>query len=312
MTGMGQEVTLTAMVRGDVYHSDENLLTAIPGYRGKSGWEGRGIAAVAADMRWPFIGEFAGGTQTLTPRVQIVATPPIKNLDIPNEDSRAFDLEDSNLFSINRFNGYDRFEDGARITYGVEWNYTRPGFSINSVVGQSYRLSNKPSLFPDGTGLTDRTSDVVGRTTIAYRDFLRLTHRFRLDKDDLAIRRNEFDATIGSQKTYAVLGYSRLNRDITTVAEDLQDREEARVGGRVAITNYWSLFGSAIVDLTSRTDDPLSQADGFDPIRHRLGIAYDDECLSIALTWRRDYIDTGDARRGNSFSFRVALRNLGF
>ena len=63
-----------ALVRGDVYHSDENLLTAIPGYRGKSGWQGRGIAAVAADMRWPFVGEFAGGTQTLTPRVQIVAT----------------------------------------------------------------------------------------------------------------------------------------------------------------------------------------------------------------------------------------------
>ena len=41
--------------------------------------------AVAADMRWPFIGELAGGTQTLTPRVQIVATPPLKNLDIPNE-----------------------------------------------------------------------------------------------------------------------------------------------------------------------------------------------------------------------------------
>ena len=116
LTSLGQEVTLTAMVRGDVYHSDENLLTAIPGYRGKSGWEGRGIAAVAADMRWPFVGEFLGGTQTLTPRIQFVATPPLKNLDIPNEDSRAFDLEDSNLFAINRFNGYDRFEDGVRVT----------------------------------------------------------------------------------------------------------------------------------------------------------------------------------------------------
>src|SRR3546814_5609778 len=80
-------------------------------------------------MRWPFIGEFLGGTQTLTPRVQIVATPPIENLDIPNEDARAFDLEDSNLFAINRFNGYDRFEDGARVTYGFEWNYSRPGRS---------------------------------------------------------------------------------------------------------------------------------------------------------------------------------------
>src|SRR3546814_2836581 len=77
LTRLGQEVTLTALVRGDVYHSDENLLTAIPGYRGASGWQARGIAAVAADMRWPFVGEFMGGTQTLTPRVQIVATPPI-------------------------------------------------------------------------------------------------------------------------------------------------------------------------------------------------------------------------------------------
>src|SRR3546814_2796352 len=76
-------------------------------------------------MRWPFVGEFMGGTQTLTPRVQIVATPPIENLDIPNEDARAFDLEDGNLFAINRFNGYDRFEDGARVTYGFEWNYSR-------------------------------------------------------------------------------------------------------------------------------------------------------------------------------------------
>jgi LPS-assembly protein len=312
LTSLGQEVTFTAMVRGDVYHSDENLLTAIPGYRGKSGWEGRGIAAAAVDMRWPFVGEFMGGTQTLTPRVQLVATPQIKNLDIPNEDSRAFDLEDSNLFAINRFSGYDRFEDGARITYGAEWNYSRPGFNINSIVGQSYRLSDKPSLFPDGTGLTDRTSDIVGRTTVAYKDFLRLTHRFRLDKDSLAVRRNEFDATIGSRSTYAVLGYSRLNRDIALFGEDLQDREEVRAGGRIAVAKSWSIFGSAIVDLTSKNDDPLSLADGFEPIRHRLGVAYDDDCLSIALTWRRDYIDTGDARRGNSFSFRVAFRNLGF
>jgi LPS-assembly protein len=312
LTGLGQEVVLTAMVRGDIYHSDGNLLTAIPGYRGKSGWEGRGIAAIAADMRWPFIGEFAGGTQTLTPRIQVVATPSLKNLDIPNEDSRAFDLEDSNLFAINRFNGYDRFEDGARITYGLEWNFSRPGLNINSVIGQSYRLSDKPSLFPDGTGLTDRTSDIVGRTTVAYKDFLRLTHRFRLDKDNFAVRRNEIDATIGSRSTYAVLGYSRLNRDILLLGEDLQDREEVRAGGRVAFGKNWSMFGSAIVDLTRRSDDPLGIADGFDPIRHRLGVAYDDDCLSIALTWRRDYIDTGDAKRGNSFSFRIAFRNLGF
>lgn len=312
LTPLGQELTITGLARGDLYHSDENLLTAIPGYRGKSGWQGRAIAAAAVDMRWPFIGEFLGGTQQLVPRLQLVATPPIRNLVVPNEDSRAFDLEDSNLFALNRFPGNDRFEDGARITYGLDWSFNRPGLAINSVIGQSYRLSNKPSLFPDGTGLTARTSDIVGRTTFAWRDTIRLTHRFRLDKDNLAVRRNEFDATVGTRRTYAVVGYLRLNRDIANLAEDLQDREEIRLGGRVSFARNWSIFGSAIVDLTSRAEDPLNGSDGFEPVRHRLGIAYDDDYLSIGVTWRRDYEDTGDARRGNSFLFRVGFRNLGF
>lgn len=312
LSGMGQEITLTGLVRGDIYHTSQNELTPVLPYRGKSGFQGRGIAAVAADVRWPFVGQIFGGTQTLTPRIQVVATPNIKNVDIPNEDARAFDLEDNNLFAINRFNGYDRIEDGARVTYGVEWNFTRPGFAISSSLGQSYRLSNKDGLFPEGTGLTDRTSDIIGRTTVAYRDFLRLTHRFRLDKDDLSMRRNELDATVGTRDTYATIGYARLNRDITLLGEDLQNREELRAGGRVAFANNWSIFGSAIIDLTSTREDPTSTFDGFEPIRHRLGLAYDDDCLSIAVTWRREYINSGDAKRGNGFSFRVALRNLGF
>src|SRR3546814_12481337 len=86
-----------------------------------------------------------------------------------------------------------------------------------------------------------------------------------LDKDSLAVRRNEFDATIGGRSTYAVLGYSRLNRDIVSVAEDLQDREEVRAGGRVAFARNWSIFGSAIVDLTRTNADPLRTGDGSEP-----------------------------------------------
>jgi LPS-assembly protein len=33
--------------------------------------------------------------------------------------------------------------------------------------------------------------------------------------------------------------------------------------------------------------------------------------LSIAVTWRRDYQPTGDARRGNTFLFRLEFKNLG-
>jgi LPS-assembly protein len=263
------------------------------------------------DVKWPLIGEMFGGTQRITPRFQIVASPKIENLSVPNEDARAVDLEDSNLFALNRFPGYDRFEDSTRFTWGVDYALYLPGISVDANVGQSYRITSRPTLFPDGTGLTDRVSDIVGRTVIRFHDFVSLTHRYRLDKDGLAFRRNEVDATVGSRSTYVELGYLRLNRNIGPALEDLQDREEARVGARAQIARFWSVSGAMLIDLTNREEDPLSQADGFEPVRHRLGVAYEDDCLRLGLTWKRDYATTGDARRGNSFLLSLAFKNLG-
>ncbi len=309
ITALGQQLTLTGLARGDVYWTRDTAANPVPLYRGDEGVTGRGIALVAADLQWPFAGPLGDGTQRITPRVQLVATPPITNAAIPNEDSRGFELEDVNIFSLNRFPGNDRFEDGARVTVGVDYRYTRPGLSIDSTVGQSFRLTDKPSLFPDGTGLTDRVSDYVARTTVRWRDFVALTHRIRLDHEDFAVRRNEVDVTAGTARTYVTAGYLRLNRNLRI--EDLEDVEEARVGARVAFARYWSIFGSAVVDLTGTGEDPLSRSDGFQPIRHRLGILYEDECLALGLTWRRTYVTQGDSRSGNSFGLTISLRNLG-
>jgi LPS-assembly protein len=311
ITPLGQELLLTAYGRGDVYHSSDNRLTETLIYRGEPGWKSRAVGALAAELRWPLIGPFMGGIQRLTPRLQLVASPPTKNLSIPNEDARSVDLEDSNLFALNRFPGHDRWEDGARVTYGLDWAADLPGVAVRTTVGQSYRLSEKQSILPPGTGLSDRFSDYVGRTTVKFGHKLSLVHRFRLDKDDLEVRRNEIDAVVGGHQTYATIGYLRLNRDIDPAIEDLRDREEIRVGGRVKIARYWSIFGSSTIDLTDREEDPLSLADGFEPVRHRLGISYDDDCLEMGVTWRRDYDTTADIRRGNTFLFRVALKNLG-
>ena len=312
LTAWGQEITLTGYARADVYHADDTLLTSVPSYRGDEGFRFRGIGAVALDMKWPLVGPLFGGTQRITPRVQIVAAPKIENLAVPNEDARAVDLEDSNLFALNRFPGYDRFEDSTRVTWGVDYSLALPGFTLDANIGQSYRLTSSPTLFPDGTGLNGRVSDFVGRTVIRFRDFVTFTHRYRIDKDNLAFRRNEIDTTIGSRSTYIQLGYLRLNRDIGPSLEDLQDREEARVGARVQVSRFWSVSGSVLIDLTDRNEDILSLSDGFEPVRHRLGVTYEDDCLRLGLTWKRDYETTGDARRGNSYILSLSFKNLGF
>ena len=309
-TPWGQEVILTAYGRGDVYHTDDAQDTSVAIYRGVNGWHGRAIGALAADIRWPFIGTLFGGVQQLVPRVQLVLTPHTKNMDIPNEDARSVDLEDSNLFALNRFPGYDRWEDASRITYGVDWSLERGNISIASTVGQSYRFGALRDLFPEGTGLTGRVSDIVGRTRFKYGRFIDITHRYRIDKNNFAIRRNEIDLTVGTTQTYAQVGYLKLNRNIDPAIEDLRDKEELRVAARVKFSRYWSVFGASVVDLTGKTEDPLSTADGWQPVRNRLGIEYEDDCLQLGVTWRRDYERIGTFRKGSTFAIHLALKGI--
>ncbi|WP_419825302.1 LPS-assembly protein LptD [Sphingomonas sp.] len=314
LTGGGQIVTFTGYARGDLYHSVHNDETTTVIYRGDRGWATRGIAAVAADVRWPFVGEFLGGTQRVTPRVQLVAGPKTRNFAIPNEDARAIDLEDSNLFALNRFNGYDRWEGDTRATYGLEYALDLPRFEWRSVIGQSYRVAGPGAIFPDGTGLNANWSDVVGRTTLRYGSFVSIIHRYRLDKGDLAFRRNEIDATLGTAKTYLLIGYLDLNRHISPTIEDLRDHEEVRVGARVSFLRHWSFFGSSTFDLTNARDEQnflSSTANGFDPVQSRAGVAYEDDCFRASVQYRRDFAAFGDARRGNTVQFQLAFKNLG-
>ena len=310
LTPWGQQVTLTALARGDIYHTDDAQSTIVPIYRGENGWHTRAIGALAADIQWPFVGSAFGGFQRLVPHVQLVLTPPTKNLVLPNEDSRSIDLQDSNLFALNRFPGYDRWEDASRITYGFDYSLQRRNIALESTIGQSLRVADRKGIFPDGTGLTERWSDIVGRTSIRYGRLLDLTHRFRVDRKNFAVRRNELDLTFGTTQTYAQVGYLRLNRNINSTVEDLRDVEELRLAARILFNRYWSIFGATVVDLSDKTDDPMSVADGWEPVRHRIGIQYEDDCLQIGLTWRRDYQRVGAFRAGNRFAIHLALKGI--
>ena len=309
LTPLGQRVTLTGLIRGDIYNASDTADADLPLYAGQDGWTARMIPLAAVDVEWPLAGGFLGGVQTLSPRVQFVASHSSANGAIPNEDSRAVDLEESNLFALNRFPGYDRWEGGARITYGADWRWQRPGLEVRAQAGQSYRLDGDSDLFPEGTGLSGRLSDFVGRASFRFGRYVELTQRLRLDKDSLAIRRNELDVAVGSRRTFLSVGYLKYNRNIAL--EDLTDHEEVRAGARVAFGRYWALFGSAVVDLTSTAEDPLTTNDGWQPIRGRVGVSYTDECFNIALTIRRNYIDLPNQRQGNVILFTLALRNLG-
>ena len=65
-----------------------------------------------------------------------------------------------------------------------------------------------------------------------------------------------------------------------------------------------------MLDLTNSDEDPLSLADGINSVRHRLSLDYEDDCIAIGVSWRRDYERLGTRIEGSTFSFRLSLKGL--
>ncbi len=107
------------------------------------------------------------------------------------------------------------------------------------------------------------------------------------------------------------IGYLRLNRDIPADLKICRTARNCALAGRVAFAQYWSIFGSGVINLTDRGRSHLHlRRVRTDP--HPAGRRLSDDCLEMGLTWRRDYVTSGDAERGNTFQVYFALRNLGF
>ena len=71
------------------------------------------------------------------------------------------------------------------------------------------------------------------------------------------------------------------------------------------------LTGDTDLDGDTLSIKSINGGNGFQMIRHRLGLAYTDSCLDLAFTWRRDYVTNGDAVRGNSYSLTLSFKNIG-
>ena len=276
LTPWGQELTLTAYrARRCLSHRRCRRARPSPIYRGTDGWHTRGIGALAADLQWPFVGtavrrdaaRSSRGCSWCSPRRPRTSTSPTRTR--ARSTSRTATCSRSTASPATTAG-----RTGRASPMALDWSLDRPEPVDHSTIGQSYRIRTAPAIFPEGTGLTDRLSDIVGRTRIRYGRLIDITDRFRLDKDNFAVRRNELDLTVGSEQTYAQIGYLRLNRDIDPAIEDLRDKEELRLAGRVKFHRYWSIFGATVIDLTDKSEDPLSLADGFaagsPPPGHRL------------------------------------------
>ncbi len=296
---IGDVYTLSAGLAGDVYWiNDAGQGGALDG-PADDGVEGRVMPQLALDWRYPFVRQNDTTRQLIEPVAQLVYSPDVDNSsNIPNEDSISVEFDETNLFSQNRFPGFDRIETGLRLNYGFKASlYGDGGGYTNATIGQVLRLDNN-SDFDINSGLSNDSSDIVAAVTIAPNEHIDLVGRIRVDPDDLTVRRNEVYAAFSIDRLQLTGSYVFFDEDLT--ADLLDQREELFVSGKFEITPNWSFSSQLRRDLSS---------DG-GTINAGAGLRYENECLIFEVAFERDFTRDRDVEPSTNLNFRVVLKTL--
>ncbi len=254
---------------------------------------------LALDWRWPFARRTGTVTEVLEPIAQFIVSPYGGNsYKMPNEDSQDFDFNDANLFSANRFTGYDRVESGPRANYGLKWNLIGDnGGSSSFMVGQSYRLSDDDT-FKAGSGLEENFSDIVGRVEVSPGDHLNLLYRTRMDKSSLEFRRHEvsMDGKIEGfsyDANYVLFDHQKDS--------EFDGRQELTYDFSQEITKFWT---TSITGVRDMSDHGGQRSMG-------LGLVYEDECIIFDSTLSRSFYQDREIEPTDQIMFRVVFKTLG-
>ena len=260
----------------------------------------RALPKASFDWRYPFVRPDPDFTQVIEPVVQLVAAPDIGYTGkIPNEDSRAFELDDTNLLLADRFPGLDRQDAGSRATYGAQWSaYMPEGRYLNAFLGQSFQFEHDENdEFRTGTGIDDDLTNAVGRLKFRPIQGLDFSYRFRFDSEDVEFKRHEVRTSYVTPDFSLSGAYAFIKAD----GVEFEDREQVSGYARASLSDYWSVSARSSYNLVQ---SELLSIGG--------GLRYLDECFDMSLDVRyTPQGDTEDTEGNFNALFSITFRNLG-
>lgn len=301
-TSIGLVMQNNMSVRLDGYVLDTGKDVLVSKHANDTYNKGRFFPVASSKLSYPLVARAADTTQILEPIVMFVASPNMKNSeDIPNIDSTVFDFVDTNLFSENRFAGYDRVETGSRINYGFQWTAYHNGAqnrSLSFLFGQVYRFHETQEL-NDVMGYSGHLSDYVGHIQMNYQ-YLNFYYRFRLNRENLSKRKNDVSFSIGSSPLRLGLnyifqgGYKLDNRRYS-------EENEIRLWANSKLTKDWQASGYYRYNL---------KKDG-GPIEYGAQMRYDNECTALVFNLKRSFARDRNYKGRTSFMVKIFLKTLG-
>ncbi|CCD90702.1 putative Organic solvent tolerance protein OstA (ImpA) (fragment) [Bradyrhizobium sp. ORS 375] len=306
----GQIWTPFAILRADAINANVTAQPGVGNFLPTGDTQAlRLMPTVGLEYRYPFINVQPWGTTTIEPIAQVIVRPNETYAGrLPNEDAQSMVFDASNLFSVDKFSGYDRIEGGGRANVGVQatTQFDRGG-TINVLFGQSYHLFGLNSFAVQdmnntgiGSGLDKRASDYVARLDYSPNRTYTFSMRSRFDQQTLNVQRFEAEAKANFDRWSVALTYGNYAAD---PAIGYINRREGILGsGSVKVAPNWVVTGAARWDLAA---NKINQ--------YVIGAGYVDDCFVLAANYVTSYNYTTGVTTpvlSHAYMLQIGLRTL--
>ena len=262
----------------------------------------RAMPTVGLEYRYPFINVQSWGTQTVEPIAQVIVRPNEQQIGRwPNEDAQSLVFDDSNLFRVDKFSGWDRVEGGSRANYGLQYTaqFNQAGF-INALFGQSYSLFGQNSFAYGGTtntgldsGLDTTKLRLCARAVVPAKQYLHvyLALPFRQRYIHPSADRTGSQRELRSLERQHTLW--RLCR--SACVGHPRRRQEGILGtGLLKLDANWTVLGGARYDINAGKFDQT-----------RIGLGYVDDCLILGLNYITNYTYSGNVQANHTIMLQL-------
>ena len=309
ITGVGLRIEPFVDTRVDLYS-----LSDLPPMMGVENDEtlSRTRASAGVDVSYPLIRRTQRADIILEPVAQVsISNKADIDPRIPNEDSQVIELDESSLFRMDRFSGYDLVEGGGRISVGgratIRWS---EGRSASLFVGRSYRADDEDAFrttIPDSTtgqlydptGLASSASDWVVQGSFSPSDRIRSWGHATIDGSG-DVRRAEaaVDGRWG-RRNLAAVSYI-VDRSNPLSGDQNRNYEFVQLAGQQFVYGNWGVAVTGIADLERNVIT-----------RQEIGLLFDDDCFRVEFGYRRNNTRVRASGPSDGIYVRLNLATFG-
>lgn len=299
-SGLGEIYTFHSSLQTDLFFSN-NINEGLEGRSNTDHAEFRIIPQLGVNWRYPFVRNQMGSVQIIEPIINFVLGPNIQNSSkIANEDSQAFEFDDTNIFDLNRYAGTDLITGGSRIDYGLRSSIANnDGQQSELLLAQSYRFAGNSS-FSEASGLEHKKSDYVGRFTFFPNDAFNIHYRFRLDSGNFSPSRTELGLNLFHQQHIIALDYILIDEQRET--KEFGNREQMDLKINSQLLANWTSNLQLVQDFTDSSNRTIKAS---------LGVTYTDECFTIGLQYQREDMSGEELQPEDQVLLLINFRDLG-